>query len=112
MACADASPERLEGWQRIDAPLGVDAGLRTAGAPVGAVQEVHEVDAQGRFGLVDLPVVRAGTFQVLAELLDAVGAWPVVRRARQELAYEAHAIGSGRVLDQASLEQELAELLE
>ena len=112
VACADAGAERLEGWQRIDAPLGVDAGLLTAGAPVGAVQEVHEVDAQGLFGLVDLPVVRAGTVQVLAELLDAVGGRPVVRRARQELADEAHAIGCGRFLVQASLEQELAELLE
>ena len=41
--------------------------------PVGAPQEVDEVEPQGVLGLVNLPILQSGALEVFAETVYAIG---------------------------------------
>jgi hypothetical protein len=64
---AEALPELLESGQLRHLAIGVDDGTRRRAVPVGALEEVDEVQAEGVLGLADLPLLRSGALEVLAE---------------------------------------------
>ena len=80
--------------------------------PVGALQEIDEVDANGLIGLLHLPVLGANAFEVLTELQDSVGQRGVGRRPHQELAHVAHEEWRRPLFDESGLEKEFTELLQ
>jgi hypothetical protein len=81
--------------------------------PVHAREEVDEVDAQGLFGLPDLPVLHtAGALEILTETAALVRQRHCRRRAHQELARAAGDLGGVRVANQPVFQQVLAELLQ
>jgi hypothetical protein len=53
----DARSQLLERCQRVRAALLVHDSVRRTAVPIRAVQEVHEVDAEGVFSLMHLPVL-------------------------------------------------------
>jgi hypothetical protein len=64
------------------------------------------------FSLPHLPVLAVLAFEVLAEATDLVGEWLRGGRPHEEPAHPADAEGGGLLFDQASLQEELAELLQ
>lgn len=90
----------------------VDNGARRLLLPVGALQEVNEVDAQRVVGLTDLPF-RPSTFalELFAEWAYLVGEWFVRSRTCQKSADPADAVRRGLLLDEPSRQDELTELL-
>lgn len=102
--------EFLEGSQRLRAAVGVDDGAGRLLMPVGPLKEVDEVDAQGLFGLPDLPVLASRlVFEVFAEGADPSGQGVVGCGSHQEAAHPADAVGGGLRGDQPGLQQELAD---
>ena len=76
---AEALPELLESGQLRHRC--VDDGTRRGTVPVGALEEVDEVEAEGVLGLVDLPLLRSRALEVLAESAYPIDQGLVCRRA-------------------------------
>ena len=110
--CSDALPEQVERSQGMDVAVLVDDRTGGRAMPVGALEEVDKVDAEGLFGLADLPLLTPIPFEVLAESAYLVRHGLVRRRPCQESADPPHAVRSGLVLDQLGFQDELAKLLQ
>jgi len=107
-------PELLECRQRTRVAALIDNRARRFALPVGPLEEVDKVDAdEGVFGLPNLPVgTSAVPLELLAESAYPVGHRLVRRRVSQESANPADAVRRGLLLDEARLQEELAEPLQ
>ena len=73
VASADSLAQQVECLERGRPPLGVDGPRRGRPAPVGALQKIDEVDAEGLLGLPHLPVLPPPlALERVAELSDLV----------------------------------------
>ncbi len=107
----NAATEQIDNRERID--LAVLIGGRPGRLqPVGALQEVDEVDAYRLLGLPDLPVGNPAALQLFAESPGPVGERPFCGGSREESPDPTHAVGRGVLLDESRLEKELSELLQ
>jgi hypothetical protein len=73
MPRAKSLAELFEGSQWAGAPAFIDDGTGGSPMPVGATEEVDEVDAEGLFSLAHLPLLGAAAFELLAESAHLVG---------------------------------------
>lgn len=112
VARAQPQAQLLERGEGRDLSLAVHHGVGRYLAPVGAAEEVNEVEAQGLLGLADLPILRSSALHVFAEPADPVGQCAVGGGAGEELADVPDAVGRGGFVDESGLEKELGELLE
>jgi hypothetical protein len=102
-------PELLEHRQGIRASLFGGSG---PAAPVGTLEEVHEIDADRLFGLADLPVLAStAARELFAEATSLVRQGLVRCGAREKPPYPADAMRGRPFPDYPRPEKELSELL-
>ena len=90
VASTDAGAQQLQGGERIDAPISVNDRARRLTMPVGAIEEVDEVDAECLLRLLDLPILPTRALEVLAGPAYSIGERFVCGRLTMELANRAH----------------------
>jgi hypothetical protein len=109
---AEALSKLFERQQRTRVAAFVDGRTLRCAMPIGPLEEVNEVDAEGVFGLAHLPVFTAVALQFLAESAYLVSQGLVRGGSCQESADPAYAVRCRVLLDQLGLEDELAKLLQ
>lgn len=112
MSRANPLPQLFDRAHRVGGAVLVDDGARGLAVPVRAREDVGEVDAEGVFGLADLPLlVAARALEVLAEAADLVLGRLRRRLPRQEVAHPPHHVRGRLLADQPVLQHVVGGLL-